>query len=510
MFKKLFSKRAARQKWDTGLIWFRLRYLESAGLMRCINLLSRSQACGRVALYYRPGDAVSQLYLGLPEAHVRLLQRMAADFSFSLKSKLSEVELPAAQQMMAVTNLPWDKPFLAHIANEFAFVSLVGGENKSGSYLPSSQSGEPPSSGEPKRVPASWCLPNKPLPGLTLEPSWNGGPLPARLVATEPDSRRWLLGRSQTGIPLHVAGRINIYGRQEAVADWLVHQVTQMVALDPANLVVIDGAGDLVPRLKRKAVITRLLGEQLAYVDIDGASLVGGFNPLAAVPGETGVETGQRWQRWFQGMNVQSQGIQLLTRALQEGVADFPGLRKWLKQAERQGQATAVSTEPEPGMSRVSAQAVSSLRMALNRLTASRAIREWLEWPANRFDILPEGALFFACKGTGWDRQQLLRAVLLGAIQVKDVRIIVHGFLWKTIEPALLGSPERIVVSNGPCVPNSTIILTESHAHGVAALAARFLAGDACLGEKLELLRRGEGIVLAGDDLFFTTWNHQK
>jgi len=512
MFKNLFSKRAARQKWDAGLVWFRLRYPEPAGPTRCINLLSRSQACGRVALYYRPGDAVSQLYLGLPEVHARLLQHMAADFGFSLKSKLPEVEIPPARRMAAIAELPWDRPFvapfMAHIANEFAFVSLVKDENKSddrgrsrSSYLP-----QPPS-GEPGRGPAGWRLPDNPLPGLTLQPAWNEQPPPAHLVATEPDPGRWLLGRLQTGIPLHVAGRINIYGRQEAVADWLVHQVTQMVALDHTNLVVIDGAGDLVPRLKRKAAVTRLLGEQLAYVDIDGASLVGGFNPLAAVPGETEVETVQRWQWWFQGMNVHPQGIQLLVQAQQEGVADIPGLRKWLKQAERQGQYTAVSTESGSGLSRVSAQAISSLRMALNRLTASRALREWLEWPANRFDILPEGALFFACKGTRWDRQQLLRAVLLGAIQVKDVRLIVHGFPWKTIEPTLLGSPERIVVSNGPRVPESAVILTECHAQGSATLAARFLAGDSCLSEKLELLGRGEGILISGDDLFFTTWN---
>ena len=63
------------------------------------------------------------------------------------------------------------------------------------------------------------------------------------------------------------------------MADWLVHQVTQMVAVNPANLVVIDGAGDLAPKLKRKAVVTRLLGEQLAYVGMDGVSRVAGCLP---------------------------------------------------------------------------------------------------------------------------------------------------------------------------------------------------------------------------------------
>lgn len=498
MFKKLFGKRAARAQWDADLVWFRLRYLKPERPTHCINLLSRAQACGRVALYYRPGEAVSELYLGVPETHVRLVQRMAADFGFSLKPKPPEMVIPAAQRLTAVTDLPWDNaftaPFMAHIVNEFAFVSLLGGENKvstRGAYLPGSPSGEPPPSPSPRRDASTWRLPDNPSPGLTALPYWNGQQPPAHLVAAEPDPRRWLLGRSQSGLPLHVAGRINIYGRQEAVADWLVQQVTQMVALDHANLVVIDGAGDLAPRLKRKAAITRLLGGQLAYVDIDGALLSNGFNPLAAVPGETEAALVQRWQRWFQGMNVHPQGIQLLAQAQEEGIGDIPALRKWLKQVERQGQYAAVS----------------SLGLALNRLTANRTLREWLEWPANRFEVLPEGALFFACKGTGWDRQHLLRAVLLGAMQVAGVRLIVHGLPVKALSTSYIGSQARLVVSNGPLLPDSAIILTECHTHGIAALTSRFLANDARLGENLEMLSRGEGIVIAGGDTFFTTWN---
>ncbi len=206
------------------------------------------------------------------------------------------------------------------------------------------------------------CLPMEPLSGLTQRPLWNGrlqdvagdeeGNMenthqpPAHLIATAPDSRRWLLGRSVNGIPLHVAGRVNIYGRQESVAEWLVHQVTQMIAIDPSNLIIIDGAGDLVPRLKRKTAVTRLLGKQLTYVDIDGASLADGFNPLTAVPGETGDETAIRWQRWFQGMSVPMQSIHLLPYAQKEGVTDIPTLRKWLKGAERKGQTAKTESSP--------------------------------------------------------------------------------------------------------------------------------------------------------------------
>lgn len=487
MFKKLFGKRASREKWDAGLVWFRLRYLKPEGAMRCINLLSRPQACGRVALCYQTGETVAQLYLGIPETHVRLLGRMASDFGFSLKPKPLEVMIPVAQRMTAVTDLPWDEPFVAHIVNESVFMSLIDGENKGGSYLPQ------PVSSESNKSRTAWRLPENPLPGLSAQPSWNGQRPPEHLVATKPDSQRWLLGRSYTGVPLHVSGQVNIYGRQEAIADWLAHQVTQMVTLDHANLVVIDGAGDLVPRLKRKAAVTRLLGEQLAYVDIDGASLAGGFNPLATAPGETEVETVLRWQRWFQGMNVHPQSLQLLEQANQDGVEDIPSLRKWLKRAERQGQYTAVS----------------SLSMTLNRLTANRSLREWLEWPTNRFEVLPEGALFFAVKGTDWARQQLLYAVLLGVLPVKNVRLIVHGFPWKGVDLDALRGHDRLIISNGPLLPHSVTILTESHPQGVTKLARRFLDGDGLLSENLSLLAHGEGIVIVAGDIFFTTWNNR-
>ena len=482
MWQKLFSNRAAREKWDSSLIWFRLRYLKPEAPQRCLNLLSRPQACGRVALYFQPDDRVSRLYLGIPESHLRLLHQMMTDFGFLLKPKSAETSLPLPQRMMAVKALPWGKPFMAHIVNESVFVSLIE-ENNKGSYFPQ----EPATTAQPA---ASWQLPERPLAGLTMQPSWNEQP-PTCAVPTGTGPRRWLLGRSQAGLSIYVRGRVNVYGRQEAVSDWLVHQVTQMISLNPANLVVIDGVGDLVPQLKRKAAVTRLLGEQLVYVDIDSASLAGGFNPLAAVLGEAVEDQVQRWQQWFQGMAVHPQGIQLLAQAHQDGIADIPALRKWLKQKERQGHYMAVS----------------SLRLALNRLTASRKLREWLDWPTNLYEILPEGSLFFTCKASGWDRQQLLRSALWSAMQVKDVHLIVHGFPWQKVDESRLGKQVEVVISNGPLLPDNTVVLTESHAQGVSALVKRFLASDACWGENLELLQRGEGLVIMDDNVLFTTWN---
>lgn len=485
MFKDLFGKRAKQAKWEATLVWFRLRYLEAAGPTRCLNLLSRAQACGRIALYYQPGEAIAELYLGIQEMHARLLQRMVADFGFSVKPKAPEVEIPAATKMTAVTHLPWQRAFKAHIVNEFAFVS--GGESKRAVHLP-----QPPSQ-VPGRGAASWRLPDAPPPGLNSTASWNCSELPAHLIATEPDKSRWLVGKAVSGVPLHVVGPVNIYGRQEAVTDWLVQQVGQTIALDPTNLVVIDGAGDLVPRLKRKRAVTRLLGEQLVYLDIDGTSLTSGFNPLAALPGESQADMRQRWQYWFQGMQVHPQGIELLAKAQQDGVKDIPTLRKWLKQIERQGQHTAVS----------------SLGLALNRLTASPTLREWLEWPTSRFDILPEGVLMLACKGKSWDRQQLLKAALLAALQVTGVRLVLHGFPWQSSTISLLKSPERLLISNGPLLAASAIILTECHVQNVTMLATKFLANDSWLRENLALLMPGEGILISQSNVLYTTWQVQ-
>ena len=485
------GKRAACEQWDAGLAWFRLRYLTPDGPTRCIRLLSRPQACGRIALFFRPDEMVSELYLGIPEAHKRLLQRMAADFSFSLKPKLPELILPSAQRLTAVSELPWERPFLAHVVNERLFVRQVEGENKRevshgrGRYLP-----QPSTKGDTEAA-DTWHLPHHPVPGLTTRPCWQDHQPPAHLTASDPGPERWLLGRSHTGVPLHVSGRVNLYGRQEAVAEWLGHQVTQTVARHPANLVVLDGSGDLVPRLKRKAVVTRLLGEQLTYIDIDSTSLANGFNPLAAVPGETWAAQLERWQRWFGGMNVHPQGVHLLAQAQAGGVTDILSLRKWLKQVERQGQTAAVS----------------SLGLALNRLTANRSVCEMLEWPVNRFDILPVGALFFACKGTSWERQQLLRAVLLAAMQLPDVRLIVHGLPGKLLPASLIGNLARLMVSNGPLLPDAAAILTESQPQHLATLKKRFLADDALLGENLALLGCGEGIVIVDGTPFFTGWN---
>jgi hypothetical protein len=218
--------------------------------------------------------------------------------------------------------------------------------------------------------------------------------------------------------------------------------------------------------------------------------LNGGFNPLAAVPGETEANLVGRWQRWFQGMGVQPQSLELLPQARQAGVEDLPGLRKWLKQEARGGNVALAS----------------SLASALYRLAADPGLREWLEWPANNFNILPAGALFFACKAESWERRQLLRGVLLAALNVPEVRLVLYAFPWEVLEGEELKGQETMILSNGPLLPGSVTILVESSASQASTLSDRFLDGDARLGENLRLLAPGEGIVLVEGEAVFTSW----
>jgi hypothetical protein len=276
-------------------------------------------------------------------------------------------------------------------------------------------------------------------------------------------------------------------GRPEAAAGWLVRQITHMIAADPGSLVVIDGSSDLVPRLKRQAVVTRLLGKRLAYLDLAGPALSGGFNPLAAVPGENEAARLDRWRRWFEGMGVPSPGLSLLARAMDEGAADIPGLRKWLRRPEN----------------RLQQPASAGLVLALNRLAADPDLADWLAWPVNGYDILPAGALFFACRSESWAGQQLLRGVLLAALARPETRLVIHGFPWAAGDVELLvddlqspAGDRPVLVSNGPLLPDSTILLGQCSQVGAETLADRFLDADPLLVENLQLLGRHEVLVL--------------
>lgn len=488
MLKLVLGKRARQKQWEASLVWFRLRYIEASAVKRCLNLLSGRDACGRIALCYQPGEAVSELYLGVPGSRTRICRQIAADFSLTLKPKSSAVSIPETGRFVAVSSLPWKQPFIAHISEEYLFVCLSSGQEKrAGSFLPL------PPDAKSRESPPNWELPQPAPPGLALRFPWGSlsAAIPKQFTDVARGSQNWPLGRTLDGKMIQVPGYLNLYGRQDSVADWLVYQVTDRVVANPSRLVVLDGFGDLVPQLKRKAAITKLMDDRLTYMDIDSVSGISGFNPLAAVPGENENARLVRWQRWFGGMQVHPEALKMLSQARIDGVEDIPSLIKWLKRAELQGQYAAVS----------------SLKTALERLIATRTLREWLEWPTSPLEILPEGMLLFACKASDWARQQVLKAIFHSVMQVQDICLVIHGFNWdETIKLDSLKAT-NVVLSNGPLLPDSSVILTESHAQGAAILAKRFLSGDVLWKENLELLQRGEGVVVSKDVRFWTSWN---
>lgn len=482
-WNRLLSDRGARERWEAAVVWFRLRYLDDAGPERCIRLLSLPQACGRVALYHLPDEAISRLYIGVPIEQIELLQRMSADLNFSITAA-PDLQTPPSSPLAPVDQLPWDRAFYAHVVEGYVFVTAGEEGATPGSYLPVAPKG--------KKAPGERFLLQPPPVGLSMKPSWNGRHAPAERPATTASASGWPIGQSRDGTSMFAGDRVNLYGSGDAVAGWLARLVEHLLREKPRGLIVLDGKGDLVPALKRKAAVTRLLGKELTYVDIDGATVAGGLNPLAPVPGESEAETLQRWQRWFGDMGVHQDGLQLLSQGMTDGVNDVTSLQRWLQQPAQQHFAAAVS----------------SLQAALRKLQADPTLREWLSWPTNVFAALPEGALFLTCQDAGWGRQQLLVAVGLAAAALAETRLVLHGFPWAASGTAAadVAKERQVLVSNGPLLRRSTIVLTHAGPDAASKLARRFLSNDTLGEENLQLLREGEGMLVHRQASTFTSW----
>ncbi|MCB8975796.1 MAG: hypothetical protein H6657_00005 [Ardenticatenaceae bacterium] len=487
MFRNFPARRSARQKWEAELVWFRLRYQDAAKATRCLNLLSRVEACGRLALYYLPGSPVSQLYLGVPEVRIRLVQQMASDFGLSVKPSLLDLCLPEARKLLPMADLPWERPFMGHIVEGLVFVSLLNvQEDKRGQFFPV----------PPKKMKESsqrhWELPQLPPAGLTSVPVWEPCSLEKFTLSPNQDETRlvWPVGWNTVGRPLTLSGHVNLYGSKQAVVEWLSNQIGYALGKNGSRMVVLDGFGDLVPQLKRKTAVTRLLGEGVRYMDLDSSASVTGLNPLAPVPGESETELISRWQQWFGAMQVTPQGIELLVTARQDGVSDIPTLKKWLRSGIRKEQYLAAT----------------SLQLALERLTASRSLREQLEWAINPFERLPDQVLLFSCQNKGWAQEQLLFAMLLGIQTIANTRLILHGFPWLRLSRLECHGPHSIIASNGPLMADSTVILTASSENKIHAVVKKFLEGDAVWQENIELLGAKEGVIVSGNKKCWTSW----
>ncbi len=469
--------RKARAEWDAGLVWFRLRYEDAGGPRQAIELLSRKQTAGRVALVFLPGTEVSRLYVGVPERHTAAWQRLARDFTFSVRREEPAITQPATP-LAPTVNLPWERSFVAHVVENCAFIDTP---EDPGRYLPRPGTA----------AMSSWQLPAVPPAGLALRPAWNGHlAVPLSSTTGETSHRGWPLGRSTNGALFSVPGAVNVYGGQKAVAAWLRQLIAHLLATEPAGLIVIDGAGDLVPVLKRKALVTRRLGKELAYVDIDSMAVGTGFNPLAPLGGETVAATLQRWQHWFAHMDVHPAGLALLADAQEEGVADIPSLQRWLEQPEQQHR-------PE---------AAHQIQAALKRLLAEPHIREWLSWPTHPFAGLPAGALLFACTVGSWARRLVLQAALLAALQIHGARLVLHGLPWREWSAGQRVDLGRVILANGPLLPAATVVLAASEPPEAAILAGRFLRGNDWWEETLQLLDHGEGMILDNGTVILASW----
>ena len=99
-----------------------------------------------------------------------------------------------------------------------------------------------------------------------------------------------------------------------------------------------------------------------------------------------------------------------------------------------------------------------------------------------------------------------MRSVLLSVIQFKDIRLILHGFSGDTLEEVSLLKPATAVLSNGPLLTDSMIVLTECHSQGVTRLVKRFFESDSRWQENLELLQRGEAFVIANASPIWASW----
>ncbi|MGB1249612.1 MAG: hypothetical protein ACPG8W_03200 [Candidatus Promineifilaceae bacterium] len=462
------DNRQQRETWEANLVWFRLRYVDGTLVTRGLQLLSRHNICGRIALYYHHDSTLPTLHVAVANEFAGLLKQIAADFNFEVTLFSAENNVTSIQPLISSSQLPTQQTFAAHIINEQLFITV---EAQQGDFLPF------PDSAETK---PRWLLPNNPPLGISTVPNWGAYPIPEQMVAEEPVSGRWTIGRNQQGDLIQSEKQVNLYGQRQAIAYWLTQLVLHTISTDPANLIVIDGTGDLVPQLKRKTQITDRLGDTVRYIDINNSSAVLGFNPLAPLPEESDIAQIARWQKWLHRMGVSSECKALLQQAHTDGVDELNQLQKWLHQQARQQTSTAIH----------------QLQGILGRFMKTRPLDNWLAWPTNPYDRLPHGALLFSCKAETWAAQHLLDSVLLAALAMPAARLICHGLPWQQAPIPALAAHPQLIVSNAPCLQNGSLLITQTHSTGLHQLSQRFHFQDILLLENLDLMSQGEAVLL--------------
>jgi len=479
---RLVRRLDARARWDSQATWYRLRYDDAEQARNALDLLSRHG--GRVGLRWRTERDVSRLYVGVASAGLnRLAAEMARDLGFTLTAvpQLAAVAddylhdgvdalpspLPGAFCYAPASGETAGQGEIGHIAGEgdgyiinghlFALpAGRVNGAALTAGYA------FPTAAAIKGYLPGLWRLP-LPVLGLALCPQWRP-PLPLELPAATAEA--WLLGRSANRQPLY-GQRVSVLGEMNAVQQWLVQLVVAQAARNPVGVAVIDGEGDLVPRLLAEPVIARLLqAKQATALDVNVVGQ-GGVNPLAPLPGETTGQTTARWRDWFARMGSAESGLALLPDAYAAGATSLPQLRHWLEQLARNEKTT-----------RPAFVAAAALRAVLDRLLADGTTARWLcQQPVDLGALLGQGMLLVACPYQGkWSRAQALRALLpLLAFHEAAVILRLGARAAIPLSREELNNPSFIRIVSDSSNLTDTVIVTRSQGRRLASLTNHLL-----------------------------------
>jgi hypothetical protein len=482
----------ARARWDGQATWYRLRYDDAEQTRSALDLLSRCSGgrhSGRVGLRWRTESGVSRLYVGLFSVELnRLAGEMARDLGFTLTAA---PQLAAAEDDYlhdGVDALP------SPLSGAFCYAPASGetaGQGETGNiagagdgyiingHLFALQRGRangaaltagyafPTTAAVNGHTPGLWRLP-PPVLGLALRPQWRP-PLSLDLPAAAAEQvggEAWLLGRNVNRQPVY-GQRVSVLGELDAIQQWLAQLVVAQAVCNPVGVAVIDGEGDLVPRLLTEPVIARLLQTKRATaldVNIVGQ---GGVNPLAPLPGETAERTTARWRDWFARMGAAESGLALLPNAYAAGATSLLELRHWLEQLARDEKTT-----------RPTFVAAAALRAVLDRLLADGTTARWLcQQPVDLGALLPRGMLLVSCPyQRKRSRAQALRALppiltFHGAAVI--LRLGARAAIPLSREEMNSSPFIRIVTDSADLA--ETVIVTRSEGHRLASLTNHLL-----------------------------------
>ncbi len=458
------SQSRKRQDWEASLAWVRVRYHKPEQLHKCIRWLTGSEKIRRLGIYFLIGEFVSQLYLGIPKQGTAVFTQMCQDYGIQRAPMPLDIEIPKIATLTFTHRLQWKRPFYAHIDGNALFI-----ENNCGDLFPEAKD----------EMTTEWQLPL----GKGLQPNLDLSIYNGSECAFQ-SSKGWPLGFGfKTQSPLMQSGRINLYGSQEATAKWLEPVALSMLSNPNRGLVVLDGVGNLVPSLKRKASVVEKLEDNLTYLDFD-SHLISGFNPFSKAPFEDNQTHLNRIKTWFVQMGLPIHETSLIQKAIQtDKVNTLHEFARWVDLPDQQRMPKEIGR----------------LKSVLNRLCAKRSTRDRLEWPTNPFTTLPEGDLLFACQQGSWEKQQIMFLILLSVIKHKQIDVILHGIEWGELQVHQLYEMienENIIISNGPLLPNSIQIFTASHPDRAKKISRQFFNHDERIEENLNILAPGQSLLV--------------